>query len=142
MATRDRQGTAGHPARPVRPAPDEPRLDGAEPRLSLRERLAVAARAGRRMLDDGMPMVAQALAYSTFFAIPSVLLVAVGLFTLLAGPDTIAALIRHFGTVMPAQATSLLRGSLDRLGRHPASGVWMTVVGAVLAVWSTTSAMT
>ena len=33
-----------------------------------------------------MTMIASALAYSTFFAIPSVLLVAVGLFTLVAGP--------------------------------------------------------
>ena len=38
------------------------------------------------MLDDNMTMIASALAYSTFFAIPSVLLAVVGLFTLLAGP--------------------------------------------------------
>ena len=36
-----------------------------------------------------MLMIASALAYSTFFAIPSVLLVVVGLFTLIAGPETI-----------------------------------------------------
>ena len=83
-------------------------------------------------------MIAQALAYSTFFAIPSVLLVAVGLFTLLAGPGTIATLMSHFEKVMPQQATQLLHSSLTRLDNHPKSGLVMTVVGFVLALWSTT----
>jgi membrane protein len=48
----------------------------------------------------------------------------------------------HFSHVMPAQATSLLGGSLHRLDRHPSTGVAMTIVGLVLALWSTTGAMT
>jgi membrane protein len=87
-------------------------------------------------------MIASALAYSTFFAIPSVLLVVVGAFTLVAGPGTIDALMHHFEAVMPAQAASLLGGSLRRLSAHPRTGVVVTVVGAVLALWSTTGAMT
>ena len=87
-------------------------------------------------------MLASALAYSTFFAIPSVLLVVVGVFTLIAGPATITALMGHFSHVMPGQATSLLRSSLKNLDAHPASSLVMTVVGFVLAVWSTTGAMT
>jgi membrane protein len=86
-------------------------------------------------------MLASALAYSSFFAIPSVLLVAVGLFTLVAGPGTIATLMAHFGTVMPGQATALLGSSLKNLEAHPASSVVMTVLGLVLALWSTTGAM-
>jgi membrane protein len=87
-------------------------------------------------------MLASALAYSTFFAIPSVLLVVVGAFTLLVGPQTITSLMAHFSHVMPGQAASLLGGSLHRLDQHPATGVAMTVVGLVLALWSTTGAMT
>ena len=87
-------------------------------------------------------MLASALAYSTFFAIPSVLLVAVGVFTLVAGPDTISTLMGHFRHVMPAQATSLLGGSLHRLNRNQSTSVVLTVVGGVLALWSTTGAMT
>ena len=98
-------------------------------------------RAGRAMLDDNMPMIASALAYSTFFAIPSTLLVAVGLFTLVAGPQTIASLVHSLGHVMPAQATDLLGGSLERLDHHPSTTVTMTVVGLLLAVWSVTGAM-
>jgi membrane protein len=48
----------------------------------------------------------------------------------------------HFSAVMPAQATSLLGGSLRRLDQHPSTGIAMTVVGFVLAIWSTTGAMT
>jgi membrane protein len=42
---------------------------------------------------------------------------------------------------MPGQATALLGGSLKRLDAHPAQGIVMTALGVVLALWSTTGAM-
>jgi membrane protein len=129
----------------LEPQPElgEPRLDDPGLRdLSFRDWRGVFVRAVKGFLDDNGTMLASALAYSTFFAIPSVLLVVVGVFTLVVGPGTISALMAHFSHVMPAQATSLLGGSLRRLDQHPATGITMTVVGAVLAVWSTTGAMT
>jgi membrane protein len=102
---------------------------------------AIVVRAGKEFLNNNGTMLASALAYSAFFAIPSVLLVTVGLFTLVAGPGTIVTLMAHFGTVIPAQATELLRGSLLNLDAHPASSIAMTVIGFVLALWSTTGAM-
>jgi membrane protein len=48
----------------------------------------------------------------------------------------------HFSHVMPAAATSLLGQSLHRLDAHPSTGIAMTAVGFVLALWATTSAMT
>jgi membrane protein len=86
-------------------------------------------------------MIASALAYSSFFAIPSVLLVTVGLFTLIASPDTITNLMEHFRSFMPGDATRLLNESLAQLESKPSSGIIMTVVGLVLAVWSVTGAM-
>jgi membrane protein len=118
-----------------------PEPDLAPVALSPRDFLGAAKRAGKSMLEDNMMMIASALAYSTFFAIPSVLLVVVGLFTLIAGPETITSLIDSFGHVMPGQATQLLDGSLQRLDQHPSTSIVMTVVGFVLAVWSTTGAM-
>lgn len=99
-------------------------------------------RAGKRLLADNGTMLASALAYSAFFAVPSVLLVVVGVFTLAVGPGTITSLMQHFSHVMPAQATSLLGSSLKRLDAHPAQSVVVTIVGFVLALWSTTGAMT
>jgi membrane protein len=116
---------------------DDPRLRD----LSFADWKAVVVRAGKRFLADNGPMLASALAYSSFFAIPSVLLVAVGLFTLVAGPATIASLMAHFATVIPGQATALLGSSLRNLDAHPASSVVMTVLGFLLALWSTTGAM-
>ncbi|MHB8468812.1 MAG: YihY/virulence factor BrkB family protein [Gaiellaceae bacterium] len=127
-----------------RPQPERREPPAADPRLSdftLADWRAVGVRAGKRFLGDNAMMLASALAYSTFFAIPSVLLVAVGVFTLVAGPSTIASLTHHFGHVMPAQASSLLGGSLQRLDQHPASSIVMTIVGFVLASWSVTGAM-
>jgi membrane protein len=123
---------------PERPHPSDPRLRD----LSLRDWRAIFVAAFKRFLDDHGTLLASALAYSTFFAIPSVLLVTVGAFTLLAAPSTITSVMHHFSHVMPSQATSLLGGSLHRLDEHPSTGVTLTIVGIVLALWSTTGAMT
>ena len=122
---------------------DESRL--ADPRLrdlSFRDWREIFVRAVKEFLADNGTMLASALAYSTFFAIPSVLLVVVGIFTLVVGPDTISSLMEHFSNVMPAEATSLLGESLHRLDRNPSTSIAMTIVGLVLALWSTTGAMT
>jgi membrane protein len=150
----------GTRARGRPPAPDEAPLDDeatgpqperAEPTLaapvglrdlSLADWRAAGIRSAKESLDDDVPMIASALAYSSFLAIPSALLVLVGLFTLVAGPDTITSLMDRFGSVEPAQTTDLLGSSLQRLSDDPSAGVAMTAVGALLAVWSTTSAMT
>jgi membrane protein len=125
------------------PERSEPRLaDPGLGDLTMRDWRAVFRRAASETIADNMPMTASAVAYSSFFAIPSILLLAVGLFTLVASPDTIQELMDRFGTFMPTEATQLLGDSLKRLDEQPSSGVVMTVVGLVLAVWASTSAMT
>src|SRR3954453_19188132 len=143
----------------VRPVPDEAPLDDeARPRpaqpaeggtrdagvtdLRMRDWLQIIKKAGKNTIEHNMPMIAQALAFSTFMAIPAVLLVVLGVFTLVAGPQTITSLMQHFSSVMPEQATQLLGSSLTRLSNHPSACVAMTVVGFALALWSTTGAMT
>jgi membrane protein len=121
----------------------EPKL--ADPRLrdlTPRDWVAVFKRAGKETIDDNMPLVASAVAYSSFFAIPSILLLAVGLFSLVASPQTITDLMDRFSTFMPTEATELLEDSLRRLEEQPSAGILMTLVGFVLAVWASTSAMT
>jgi len=110
--------------------------------VSRRYLIVILKRAAKAMLDHNTLMFASALAYSSFLAIPAVALVAVGLFTLLAGPATIASLLDHLGRVMPAQATQLLGDSLNRLDHHPGTSITMTIGGTLLAIWSTTGAMT
>jgi membrane protein len=125
------------------PERDEPQLSAPGLRdLSFRDWRAIFVRAFERFLEDHGTMLASALAYSTFLAIPSVLLVAVGVFSLVAGPATISSLMDHFSQVMPAEVTNLLGGSLRRLNERPSTGIAMTAVGAALALWATTSAMT
>jgi membrane protein len=128
------------------PAPQPERAEPKvhEPRLrdlSFADWKAILVRGAKEFLQDNGPMLASALAYSTFFAIPATLLVVVGLFTLVVGPGTIDSLLQHLHGVMPGQATQLLDQSLKNLDAHPASSVVMTVVGFVLALWATTGAM-
>jgi membrane protein len=135
-----------------RPLPDEAPLEPHEragdadrcPRLrdlSFGEWKGIVTRAGKQFMEDNCMMLASALAYSTFFAIPSVLIVAVGLFTLVASPQTIMSVIGHLHGVMPGQATSLLQSSLLRADSHPGGSILMTVIGFLLALWSVTGAM-
>jgi membrane protein len=111
-------------------------------RAWLSDTRLVLVRAVREAQDDNITMTAQALAYSVFLAIPAAFLVALGVFSLVADESLINSLIERVGTVMPAEATSLLRDSLERSSSSAGSGIVMTVVGLALAIWTTTSAAT
>ncbi|MGH3065771.1 MAG: YihY/virulence factor BrkB family protein [Gaiellaceae bacterium] len=117
-------------------------LDLRRRRSALRYWPAVLVRAGRAALEHDVPMLASALAYSTFFAVPATLLVVVGVFSLVADPGMIGGLMERLATIAPADAVSLLESSLVRLEERPSAGVAMTLVGFVLALWTTTGAMT
>jgi membrane protein len=90
--------------------------------------------------DDDVPMIAQALAYSLFLAIPATALVVLGVFSLVADPRLIDDVIEKAQTVMPSEAASLLRTSLLRTSESSGGGIAMTLAGLLLAVWTTTSA--
>ena len=125
------------------PETHEPRLaDPGLTDLSTRDYKAIVIRAGKRALAHGVTDLAAALAYYSFLAIPAVLLVAVGLFSLFASGDSIATLIDKLGTVVPSQATQLLDDSLRRMNENKSGSLAMVVVGFVLALWTTTGAMT
>jgi membrane protein len=85
--------------------------------------------------------IAAALAYYAFLTIPSALLVAVGLFGLLAGPDTVDALVERLSDVMPGEATDLISRSLDRVTQEHATGASLIGIGGLLALWSVSGAM-
>jgi membrane protein len=147
--TRDEQPLPGEAGERVAEKAPQPQPERAEPRLadpglsdlSRADWLAILKRAGKETLVDNVPMIASALAYSSFLAIPSTLLVATGLFTLVAGPDTISNLMQHLGQIAPKETVTLLNDSLQRLDDHPATGIVMTLVGFVIALWATTGAM-
>jgi membrane protein len=141
-----------------RPEPDEATLDEAvptpqperrEPKVrdpslrdfSLADWKAIVIRAFKKFMEDNAMMLASALAYSSFFAIPSVLIVATGLFTLIAGPQTITNLMQQLHGVIPSQANELLGKSLHRADAHPGTSLALTIIGFILAVWSVTGAM-
>jgi membrane protein len=129
-------GPEPQPERREPPVPD-PRLRD----LTFADWKAIVVRGCKGFMDDNATMLASALAYSSFFAIPSTLIVATGLFTLIAGPTAIETLMQHLHGIVPSQATQLLGSSLKRADANPASSLVLTIAGFVLAVWSVTSAM-
>src|SRR5437868_8458790 len=136
----------------ARPLPDEapkPQPERGERRLaeagptdlSKRDYFAILGRALKEFSNDHMTNIAAALAYYAFLAIPAALMVAVGLFSLLAGPGAVTTLIGKLHGIVPGQATILLQGSLKNMTRHKGTGVAVLSVGSVLALWSLTGAM-
>jgi membrane protein len=102
----------------------------------------VVRRAVAEARQDRITMTAQAIAYSLFLAIPASLFVLIGVFSLVADETLIDELVARARTVMPEEATTLLRDSLQRTSESSGSGILLTLLGLALALWTTTSAAT
>jgi membrane protein len=104
--------------------------------------VGTAWRALRRASKRGLTNVAAALAYYGFLAIPSALLVTLGVFGLVAQPSDVEQLLTHLEGVVPESAIGLLTDSLVRTTQAGSGGVVMIAVGSLLALWTLTGAMT
>jgi membrane protein len=96
---------------------------------------SVFVRAVKRTMADNMASVGKGVAYGAFFAIPSAMIVALGVLNLTAGPGSIDALVGKLGGVVPASAQDLIRSNLQQVSRSHGGGV-MVIVGLVLAAVS------
>ena len=129
-------------ATPPQPELREPRLrDPGIRDLSRRDWKAVLVRAAKETKNDNVTDTAAALAYYAFLAIPAALLVSLGVFSVLAGPETIERLLDKLGTVVPAETIDLLRESLTRAIENRSGGLVLIVLGFLLALWTATGAM-
>ena len=144
--TRNGHGPRGRPVPDEAPQPQpehrEPRLADPEPTdLSKRDYLAILKRAFKRANEDHITNLAAALAYYAFLAIPSALLIAIGLFGIFASPQDVSTVVDKLGTIMPAQATSLIHDSLTQMTQKDAGGAVLLGLGGLLALWSLGGAM-
>ena len=120
----------------------EPRLrDPGPTELSKRDYLAILKRSLKEANRDHITSLAAALAYYAFLAIPSALLIAAGVFSLLAGPRAVTTIVDKLGAIVPGQAQSLIEGSLRNMTEHQATGVAVAGIGGALALWSICGAM-
>jgi membrane protein len=125
------------------PEREEPKLADPQPSdLSKRDYAAILMRAGKESMNDHITNLAAALAYYAFLAIPAALLIAVGVFSIVAGPDAIQTIIDKLEPIAPQEAITLVEDSLQRVTEaQSSSGVTMIIVGSVLALWTITGAM-
>jgi membrane protein len=140
----ERSDRGAEPATEPAPQPErtEPRVaDPGIGDLSIRDYVAITIRAIKSGLADNVTNLAAAVAYNAFLAIPSVLLIALGGFSLLAGPGAVHTITSHLSSVMPKAAVSLIGPSLARTTQATRGGIAMVVVGVVLALWSLSGAM-
>jgi membrane protein len=124
------------------PEREEPRLQDPSPTdLSKRDYGAILKRALKKANDDHVTNLAAALAYYAFLAIPATLLVAAGVFGLIAGPHADTTVIDKLQGIIPSQASNLLENSLRRLTEKQGTSITLVAVGGVLALWSLSGAM-
>jgi membrane protein len=124
------------------PEREEPKVRDPGPKdLSKRDYVAILKRAGKEAVDDNITNLAAALAYYAFLAIPSAMLVGLGIFSLVADQQTITTVVDKAGTVMPAQATQLLQTNLTNMTQKSSTGIAIIGIGGLLAVWSLGGAM-
>lgn len=133
-----------HPARVEdetregRPYPDEATLEDGDvgvTDLGLRDYAAVVKRAAKAAVEDQITDSAAAIAYYGFLAIPALLLISVGAFSIFAGPSAIETIIDKLGSVMPAEAVSLLENGLRRTTEE-GGGLTLIVIGGAVALWT------
>src|SRR5262249_45561365 len=103
--------------------------------------LSVARSAFSSFRRDNMTSVAAALPYYAFLSVPAALLVAVGTFGVLAGPNAVNVVVGKLHGVIPAQAATLVDQSLSRLVGDRGTGVAILAIGLAIAIWSLTGAM-
>jgi membrane protein len=93
----------------------------------------------RAAVDDRITDAAAAIAYYAFLAIPALLLISVGVFSVFAGPSAVETIIERLGSVMPAEAVALLENGLRRTTEE-GGGVTMILIGGAVAVWTASGA--
>jgi len=125
-----------------RPPPDEAPLESHDPGVTdpgTRGYASILKRAGKAAIDDQIADSAAAIAYYGFLAIPAVMLIAVGVFGVFAGPGAVDTIIEKLGSVMPAESVDLLESSLRRTTEE-GGGLTMILIGGAVAVWTASGA--
>lgn len=94
----------------------------------------------KRAMAGNVTDVAGALAYYAFLAIPAALLVAVGVFGLVADEGAIQSVVDRLDGVVPAEALTLIDDTLTRVTGNSGGGLSLAIVGLLLALWTVSGA--
>jgi len=103
---------------------------------------ALVVRAVRGALKSNVTDRAAGLAYYGFLAVPSLLIVALGITGLVLDPDRVEDLVDRLSSFAPESAIQLLQDVLDQVAGSGGSGISLIAVGSVFALWSATGAAT
>ncbi|MGD9695952.1 MAG: YihY/virulence factor BrkB family protein [Thermoleophilia bacterium] len=110
-------------------------------RRGLRGGVDVVVTAFRTALKGNVTDTGAALAYYAFLAIPATLLIAVGVFGLVAGEGAVDSIVEKMDGVVPQSALDLIRDTLTRVTRNSGGGLSLALIGLLLALWTASGAM-
>jgi membrane protein len=103
---------------------------------------ALVVRAVRGAFKANVTDRAAGLAYYGFLAVPSLLVVALGVTGLVIDPDRVEDLVDKMSAFAPESAVQLIQDVLDQVAGSGGSGVGLIAVGTAFALWSATGAAT
>lgn len=107
--------------------------------LGKRDYLTIVRRAVRAAVDDDITDAAAAIAYYAFLAIPALLLISVGFFSIFASAAAVETIIEKLGAVMPEEAVALLETGLQRTTEE-GGGLTMILIGGAVALGTASGA--
>lgn len=103
---------------------------------------AIAKRVWDKIGDDDLSARAAAVAFSSMFAIPTLLIAVVSIYGLVASPSQVTDLVDRADSILPDAATELLSGQMQSL--TSASGGSLSlglIIGLAGAIWTVSGAV-
>lgn len=95
----------------------------------------------KQAFADQVTDSAAAVAYYGFLAIPAVLLVAIGVFGMLASPAAIESVVARLDGLLSAESLALIDDTLTQATDNRTGPLAILVVGFLLALWTSIGAM-
>jgi membrane protein len=112
------------------------------PRGVARSTLAILSDAARAARSNTVGDSAAAIAYYAFTALPATVLSSAGLAVLIGGRRFVNAVVSRLSTVLPADAVSVIQGTLTRAVDGRSGSIVFVVIGFLVALWAAVGAMT
>jgi membrane protein len=85
--------------------------------------------------------LAQAIAFNAFLTIPSAMLAALGVFTLVSQPQDVSHTVERLSGIVPDTVIQLMNSSIQRVAASQSQSLALALVGGAIAVWSMIGAM-
>jgi membrane protein len=102
--------------------------------------LDILARTGRRISADNISIVAAGVGFYAFVAVVPALAAIIGIYGLISNPADVSSHVTAFAKILPHEVLPLIEDQLKRITSNVAQASVSTIVGLLVALYSSASA--